>query len=166
MAVDSQPPAGVAPQRQQEVTFGVTGMTCASCVRRIEKTLSKVDGVAEARVNLATEKATVVYDPEPASLDAMKAAVEKAGYGVRQMPEVSPTLVAAIPAPEAPGGEVILPLEGMTCASCVRRIEKVLSRVPGVTEATVNLATEKARVVFDPRAAGIEQFTAAVETAG
>src|SRR5919198_508731 len=65
-----------------EVSFPVTGMTCASCVRRIEKALGKVDGVREASVNLATEKARVVYDPGVVSLGQLTAAVEKAGYGV------------------------------------------------------------------------------------
>jgi Cu+-exporting ATPase len=64
--------------------FGVTGMTCAACVRRIEKSLSKVDGVASASVNLATEQATVVYDPAQVSFDAMRGAVDAAGYGIRE----------------------------------------------------------------------------------
>jgi Cu+-exporting ATPase len=151
---------------KSEVTFPVTGMTCASCVRRVEKALSKVPGVAEASVNLATEKAKVVYDPAEATTEQMRAAVEKAGYGVREMPPPSPTprLVAAAPAPASPG-ELTLPIEGMTCASCVRRVEKALARVPGVAEASVNLATEKARVVgdgpLDPDA-----LRAAVEKAG
>src|SRR5690348_13181103 len=85
MAVETQPHV-----QPEEVTFGVTGMTCASCVRRIEKTLGKVPGVAQATVNLATEKATVTFDPNAATLDGMKAAVEKAGYGVRQMPVLTP----------------------------------------------------------------------------
>src|SRR5712692_6992017 len=68
-----------------EVSFPVTGMTCASCVRRIEKALAKVQGVQEASVNLATEKARVVYDPSVASPAQMQAAVEKAGYGVREL---------------------------------------------------------------------------------
>src|ERR671933_1552397 len=100
-----------------EVTFPVTGMTCASCVRRIEKALGKVDGVAEASVNLATETARVASDPAVASPDQLKAAVEKAGYGVRDFP-----LQAAAPsmAPPSPTeGQVTLPVEGMTCASCV-----------------------------------------------
>jgi P-type Cu+ transporter len=68
-----------------EVTFPVTGMTCASCVRRVEKALKKVGGVAEAQVNLATEKARVAFDPAEASLDDLRRAVEKAGYGVGAM---------------------------------------------------------------------------------
>src|SRR5437867_12540616 len=69
-----------------EVVFPVQGMTCASCVRRIEKALGKVPGVSEASVNLATEKAKVVYDPAVAGAEQLKAAVEKAGYSVREMP--------------------------------------------------------------------------------
>ncbi len=65
-----------------------------------------------------------------------------------------------------PAGELTLPVEGMTCASCVRRIEKALSRVDGVSEATVNLATEKAHVLFDPSKAGLDQMRSAVEKAG
>jgi Cu+-exporting ATPase len=160
-----------------DVTFPVTGMTCASCVRRIEKALNKVEGVVEASVNLATEKARVVYDPAAASPAQLRGAVEKAGYGVRDFPNPTPNPSAATAtptvqdsgAPEDPArsaGEVTLPIEGMTCASCVRRIEKALSRVDGVQEASVNLATEKAHVVFDPTIASLERLRAAVEKAG
>ena len=85
----TQTPAGEQPQTAPapaEAVFSVTGMTCASCVRRIEKALSKVEGVQQASVNLATEKAKVVYEPGVASLQQLKGAVEKAGYGVREMP--------------------------------------------------------------------------------
>ena len=85
-------------QGSAELTFPVTGMTCASCVRRIEKALGRVDGVSEANVNLATEKAHVVFDPGLASMDRMRAAVEKAGYAVGALPE--PT--AAEAEPDAP----------------------------------------------------------------
>ncbi len=158
----------------REVTFPVTGMTCASCVRRIEKALGKVEGVADASVNLATEKARVVYDPARATTDDLRHAVENAGYGVREMP-ASPAASGAPSAPaasptstsaESGSGDVVLAIDGMTCASCVRRIEKSLAKVPGVREASVNLATEKAHVVFDPAIAGREQFGAAVERAG
>jgi Cu+-exporting ATPase len=100
-----------------EVTFPVTGMTCASCVRRIEKALGKVQGVHEASVNLATEKARVTYDPAIVSQVQMQAAVEKAGYGVRDFPsaEVPPT----------PAGVVGLPIEGKTAgAEDVHDIER------------------------------------------
>jgi Cu+-exporting ATPase len=147
-------------------------MTCASCVRRIEKGLSKVEGVREAGVNLATERAKVVYDPALATTGDLKAAVEKAGYGVRELPAEEPRRVTAEPAaaPEAaPAGgpvELTLPIEGMTCASCVRRVERALSKVEGVEEAGVNLATERAHVVYDPSLADVPKLRAAVEKAG
>ncbi len=158
----------------QELTFPVAGMTCASCVRRIEKALTKVEGVQEASVNLATERARVVYDPGAASPTQLKAAVEKAGYSVREMPAeavlppVTPALAGT--SADAPstssGGDALLPIEGMTCASCVRRVEKALAKVPGVQEASVNLATEKARVVFDSTVTDLAQLRTAVEHAG
>ncbi len=162
----------------REVRFGVSGMTCASCVRRIEKALSRVPGVSQATVNLATEQATVRYEPATVQLDDLKAAVQKAGYGVRTMPgeataaaPAAPVADAAVPLdpPSQHAGEsceVSLPIEGMTCASCVRRVEKALGRVPGVSQASVNLATEKATVVYDPAIAGTEQLSAAVQKAG
>src|SRR5438128_10992064 len=104
----------------QEITFPITGMTCASCVRRIEKALGRVGGVEQANVNLATEKATVVYDPSVATPAQMQAAVEKAGYGVR---ELAIPATAPIPshAPSGADGDLTLPIDGMPCASCVRR---------------------------------------------
>lgn len=146
-----------------EVSFGVTGMTCASCVRRIEKALGKVDGVDKVSVNLATEKAKVRYDPQQTNVGALVAAVEKAGYGVRDLPVSQPEEVADS---VAVVGELALPIEGMTCASCVVRVEKALGKVPGVQRANVNLATEQARVVFDPAQVSAAQLHAAVEKAG
>lgn len=110
----------------QEIKLLVTGMTCASCVMRIEKTLKSVPGVREASVNLATEEASVSVDAS-VSTDSLAAAVRKAGYDVVTT-------------------ETSLGVEGMTCASCVARVEKALLKVPGVTGASVNLATEKATV--------------------
>jgi P-type Cu+ transporter len=158
----------------KEVSFAVTGMTCASCVRRIEKSLAKVDGVRDASVNLATEKAKVVYDPTTASHNQLKAAVERAGYGVGEMPpDTEPTpahtsqeTVYSKAAAGEESDEVLLPIEGMTCASCVRRIEKALGKVPGVREASVNLATARAYVVFDSAKTSLDQLKAAVEKAG
>ncbi|HEX5415268.1 MAG TPA: copper ion binding protein, partial [Chloroflexota bacterium] len=139
------------------ISFGVTGMTCASCVRRVEKALAKTAGIQEASVNLATEKATVTYDPTQASQQQIQAAVEKAGYGVRDLPEQSAPRVTT---------ELALPIEGMTCASCVRRVERSLTKVPGVQDASVNLATELARVSFDPSVVGLPQLKEAVAKAG
>ncbi len=156
----------------QRIDFPVSGMTCASCVRRVEKSLAKVPGVQEASVNLATEKARVTYDPAVATPDQLRQAVEKAGYGVREMPTPAAEVTPAAPVAVAPrvaatlAGDVTLLIQGMTCASCVRRVEKALVKVPGVQEANVNLATEKAHVVFDPAVANLDQLNTAVERAG
>src|SRR3954462_11943506 len=98
---------------EAEAILPIGGMTCASCVRRVERALGKVPGVHSAGVNLATERATVKYDPTQVDLGKLRAAVEGAGYTV-------------------PTSEAILPIDGMTCASCVRRVEKSLSKLPGV----------------------------------
>ncbi len=134
-------------------------------MRRIEKALGRVGGVEQANVNLATEKATVAYDPSVATPAQMQAAVEKAGYGVREL-AIPTTAPSPSHAPSVANGEVTLPIEGMTCASCVRRIEKALNKVECVQEATVNLATEKAHVVFDPAQTSVDQMRAAVDKAG
>jgi Cu+-exporting ATPase len=143
-ASPSAPPAGNA---AREVSLPITGMTCASCVRRVERTLGKVEGVAVASVNLANERATVSYDPAKVQLADLEAAVERAGYGVRRE-------------------EIVLPITGMTCASCVRRVERALGKVPGVQSVAVNLATERATVDLYPGAASVADLRAAVEKAG
>jgi P-type Cu+ transporter len=133
------------PHSDTTLRFAVTGMSCASCAGRVEKALLAVPGVLAASVNLATETATVRVDGSvPAAMLAK--AVREAGHGV------------AIE-------EVSLGILGMSCASCVGRIEKALAAVPGVTAASVNLATESARVAVlpgTPHAA----LQSAVETAG
>jgi len=163
---------------RRETSFPVIGMTCASCVNRVEKAIGKVDGVERAAVNLATERATVSYDPTETSLAAIAAAVERAGYGVLELPAEPTTLPAStLPAAASTNGkgeaaalsgpaEAILPIEGMTCASCVRRVEKGLEKVPGVTAANVNLATERATVAYDPAVADLATLRSAVERSG
>jgi P-type Cu+ transporter len=133
--------------RQVVISIPVTGMSCASCANRVEKALSKIAGVSEANVNFATEKATVAYDPGSASLDELLEAVEGAGYGV----EVQ---------------ETTFDVSGMSCASCVGRVEKALGKVPGVTNVNVNLATERATVKYLASQAGAKDFARAVEEAG
>jgi Cu+-exporting ATPase len=102
-------------------------MTCAACVLRNEKVLQKLEGVERADVNFATEKATVVYDPALVSAERLAETVVSAGYGVVTETDT-------------------LNVIGMTCASCVGRVERALTRVPGVLKADVNLATERATV--------------------
>jgi len=148
-----------------EITIPVEGMTCASCVRRVERALSKVPGVDEASVNLATETAHVRFDPTIAGPDQLVAAIEKAGYraGALLMPTTAPP---APPEPPTTERTLTLPVSGMTCASCVRRVERALSRVPGVESATVNLATEQATVTLGPEPPSLDELRAAVEKAG
>jgi len=131
--------------------FEIHGMTCAACATRVEKALAKVPGVTRASVNLATEKATVeaAGDVTP---DLLEAAVSKAGYEAVPVATVTATLA----------------IGGMTCASCANRVEKALSRVPGVALASVNLATEQASVNLRVPLTGdlMDQLVAAVKKAG
>ena len=112
----------------KQATLGVTGMTCAACSNRIEKTLNKMDGV-EAQVNLTTEKASVQYDPEKTSLEEITKKIEQIGYGVLME-------------------KAVLDVFGMTCAACSNRIEKMLNKQAGVARATVNLTTESAAIEY------------------
>lgn len=139
------------------VTFPVEGMTCAACVRRVERALDKVDGVGNVAVNLATEKATVQIDPAVTGEDKIRAAIEQAGYKAGRISVPSRSTIAVPMAkpqatvPAAPDHStedgLTFDIEGMTCASCVRRVERALGQVEGVAEAGVNLATERARVI-------------------
>ena len=149
------------PGGRSTVEFPVTGMTCASCVRRVEKALGRVEGVGEVGVNLATERARVSVDPSVADGGKLRVAVEGAGYGVGEIPPLAPE------SDNTSGAEASLAVEGMTCASCVRRVERALLKVPGVESAAVNLATERAKVVYDPsEGPGVEGLRSAVEGAG
>ncbi|WP_026620622.1 P-type Cu+ transporter [Ensifer sp. WSM1721] len=126
--------------------FGIDGMTCASCVRRVEKAISAVPGVASANVNLATERATVQFTGMP-DTKAVLRAIENAGY--------------------EPKVEIQeLDVEGITCASCVSRVEKALKAVPGVMDASVNLATETATIRLVSGAVDAGALEAAVRDAG
>jgi Cu+-exporting ATPase len=117
--------AGTAP-KARAWSLPVQGMSCASCVARVEKIARAVSGVQRADVNLATEtlhlQTSAGFDPL-----ALKQAVERGGYGLATT-------------------ELQLPISVMSCASCVARVEKALRQVPGVLDASVNLATEKASV--------------------
>ncbi|MCX7587262.1 heavy metal translocating P-type ATPase [Phenylobacterium sp. 58.2.17] len=137
-------PAGVAVRQ----SFPIAGMTCASCVRRVELAIAKAPGVASASVNLATEAAEVTFDPS-AKADAagVIAAIKGAGY-------------------EVPVETSEVEIEGMTCASCVRRVELAIAAVPGVLKASVNLATERATIETLVGAAPRAAIDAAIRKAG
>ncbi|HZH12704.1 MAG TPA: copper ion binding protein, partial [Microvirga sp.] len=109
--------------------IAVEGMNCASCVGRVEKAIKSVEGVTAATVNLATERAHVSFVSGKADPQAVAEAIRAAGYAPAEH-------------------HVDLTIDGMTCASCVARVEKALKRVPGVVEAHVNLATERASVQY------------------
>lgn len=128
------------------LSLPVSGMTCASCVGRVERAISAIPGVKTASVNLATERADVTFigaaDPQ-----AVVEAIERAGYAVHEE-------------------TTELAIQDMTCASCVGRVEKGLRQVPGVIEASVNLATERARVRHLAGVVTIADLEAAIEKAG
>ncbi|PRF27013.1 heavy metal translocating P-type ATPase [Burkholderia multivorans] len=140
-AVTSQP---IDHKAAHSVELDIDGMTCASCVSRVEKALAKVPGVTHASVNLATERATVEASAEVSAARLVEA-VEQAGYRATLI-ESAPAAVTSQPIDHKAAHSVELDIDGMTCASCVSRVEKALAKVPGVTHASVNLATERATV--------------------
>ncbi|WP_153976659.1 heavy metal translocating P-type ATPase [Paenibacillus xylanilyticus] len=140
------PAAGTQPDGAQ-TTLQITGMTCAACSTRIEKGLSRMEGVQQASVNLAIEQASVTYDPKAVSVNALRDKVEALGYG---------TVTESID----------LDITGMTCAACSARIEKGLSRLPGVSRANVNLALETGHVEFAAGALKPSDITAKIKQLG
>jgi Cu+-exporting ATPase len=133
-------------EKLKKVDLPITGMTCTTCAATIEKGLSETTGVEESQVSFATEKASVKYDPEQVSLAKLKHTVAELGY-------------------EVATEKSIFPVRGMTCASCVARVEEALSSVPGVISANVNLASEKATVEY-LKGATIADMRRAVREAG
>jgi P-type Cu+ transporter len=133
----------------QDITLElpITGMTCASCVRNVERALKKTDGVEDVSVNLATERATIQFDSTQLNVNHLIQRVEDAGYGVAT-------------------GSMELPITGMTCASCVRNVERAIQKQPGILSVNVNLATEKAVVSYLPGAVRRNDLVKAVEAAG
>jgi Cu+-exporting ATPase len=128
-------------------TLPVAGMTCASCVARVEKALSRIEGVSSASVNLAGGSATVTADPSRTGPAELAVAIRDMGY-------------------EVPVERASFPVEGMSCASCVARVERALGKVPGVLSASVNLAAGTAGVEYLPGTASSADLRAAVEGAG
>lgn len=133
--------------KPMQITLPITGMTCAACERNVTRALSRADGVEEAVINLATERATVQFDAEKIGVKELVASIEKSGYGV-----ATATLE--------------LPITGMTCATCERNVDRALRRASGVLDVTVNLATERARVTYLPGVARRADLIAAVERSG
>src|SRR5690625_1494079 len=128
---------------KQRISLPIEGMHCASCVGRVEAVLSKVPGVDRVAVNLATERADIDVT-QPVDPQELVQAVRKIGF-------------------EVPEGTIELAVRDMSCASCVARVERALKAVPGVSDATVNLATERATVQGVARA---DALVAAVQAIG
>ena len=134
-------------KRLVRIDIPVTGMTCATCVPRLEEALEKKQGVTAASVNFAAEKASLTYDPAATSPGELVGTIRDAGYG-------------------ADVRETTLGVTGMTCASCVGRVERALEKVPGVLEANVNLANERATVEYLAGEVEPRELKKAVEGAG
>ncbi|MGM8215517.1 heavy metal translocating P-type ATPase [Bacillaceae bacterium W0354] len=131
---------------KRKAQLDVTGMTCSACSTRIEKVLNKMDGV-EANVNLSMERATVTYDDDIASIDQIVDRINKLGYGVKEE-------------------KVELDIHGMTCAACSNRIEKVLSKMPGISQVNINLATESGTITYTPGLVSVDDVLEKVKKIG
>lgn len=130
--------------------FSIEGMTCASCAQTVEKAAKKVHGVTKASVNLATEKLSIEYNEPTFSVENLQKAVDNSGY----------ELIAQ------EGKTQTFAIEGMTCASCAQTIEKAVGKLSGVDKASVNLATEKMQVSYNPSAISVSDVTGAVSNSG
>ena len=131
----------------ERIDLPIEGMHCASCAQTIEKELGNTVGVQKVSVNVATERATVFYDPNRVSVLALANAIESAGYDVGT-------------------AKMSFAIRGMHCASCVGQIENALNETPGVVKASVNLATERAQVTYLPSATQLEAIYQSVESTG
>jgi Cu+-exporting ATPase len=133
---------------EKNITLPVTGMTCANCAMNIERNVKKLEGVRDANVNFATEQAVVSFEPDEVRIDELVEKIHDAGYGVAQT-------------------TVEIPITGMTCANCAMTVERTLNKkVPGVVQASVNFAAERAHVDYIPTITNIDEMIAAIEKAG
>jgi Cu+-exporting ATPase len=129
----------------------IQGMTCAACAQASERAVKKLAGIEEAAVNFSTEKLLVRFEDGKLGVEAIKAAVAKAGYeAVDDRSERT----------------ITIPVGGMTCASCVKAIERAVGKLEGVDKVSVNLATEKALVSYDPARLRISEIKQAITKAG
>lgn len=129
----------------------ILGMTCSACAAATERAVKKLDGVTEANVNFSTEKLSIAYDDSKVNINNIKAAVAHAGYEALE---------------EVTEKEITIPIQGMTCAACANRVEKVTSKLNGVSSATVNFATEKATLKYDPSLVRISEIKQSIAKAG
>lgn len=130
-------------------TYKIEGMTCAACSSAVERAFRKVEGAEQVNVNLATEKMSIQFDEEKVSEEDIFKTVERAGYKAVPLTKNS-----------------TLKIEGMTCASCVKAVERSVGKIPGIESASVNLATEKLSAAYDPDKVSISDIKKAVDKAG
>jgi len=134
-------------EKLERIDLPISGMSCASCAARIEKGLAGLEGVSQATVNFAAEKATVFFRPEQTNLSNLIEKVKDLGYGAKWE-------------------RITLPIQGMTCASCVNKVEKALRSAKGVLQVNVNLATERASIEFIPEMVSIRDLKKVVKDIG
>lgn len=129
----------------------IGGMSCASCAKAIERSVKKLDSSVQASVNLATEKLSVSYDNKKVKNEDIEKAIEKAGFKVIK---------------EVEKKEVIIPIGGMSCASCVKAVERAVKKIDGIKNIQVNLATEKATISYEAGKVKLYEIKAVIEKAG
>lgn len=129
----------------------ISGMTCASCAKAVERAVKKLDTSVVASVNIATEKLSISYDEDKVKSEDIEKAIEKAGFGIVK---------------EVENKEVIIPIGGMTCASCVKAVERAVKKLDGVESVQVNLATEKATISYEVGKVKMYEIKNAIEKAG
>jgi Cu+-exporting ATPase len=127
----------------------IEGMTCAACSKAVERAVKKLQGVTEASVNLATEKLSITFDEAQVSIEDIQLAVRKAGYKA---------ITEAV--------KKTLKIEGMTCASCSKAVERAVKKLEGITDASVNLATEKLSISYEPSKVRVSDIKRVVASAG
>ncbi len=127
--------------------FKINGMTCAACAQKVEKVTSKLNGVLSSSVNFATEKLSINYDETLVNHQEISAVIAKAGYeGVLEDAEK----------------EITIPISGMTCAACATKIEKTVKNLSGVTQSSVNFATEKITIKYNPSIIRISEIKSSI----
>lgn len=138
-------------RKMESKTLKINGMTCAACAKTVERVTKKLEGVSESNVNFATEKLNIVFDEAKLGLDEIKAAIIKAGYEGSEE-----TLLK----------EVSLPIQGMHCAACAKAIERAVSKLNGINTVTVNFASEKAYIKYNPVSVKLSEIKQAIAKAG
>lgn len=144
----------------KHIVMTIGGMTCASCVARVERFVGRMDGVNSVNVNLTTERADIELDTSSTTTsEDIQAVIKKAGFTVESLTEPQQTTQV--------GEHVVLGVGGMTCASCVARVERLVGRMDGVQAVAVNLSTERADINLEPNAVvSVDDIMAVINKAG